>query len=175
MACSQFFKHRFVEEETMSRRNIYPAGAHEESDFSFGSEYVRDERAYRPSRLSHQSGSRPWIGVGDSSFSGDQGGRSYSSSDYSENPSYEDESRQSFAGIGPQGYRLSDERIMEDIHEQLTDAHDVDATAICVECNDGEILLTGTVTDRESKRRAEDIVESCFGVRDVQNQLRVRY
>jgi len=155
-------------------RNIYPAGAHEESDFSFGSEYIRDERAYRPSRLSQQTGSRPWIGVGESSFSGDQGGRSYSSSDYSENPSYADESRESFAGRGPQGYRRSDDRIMEDINQHLTDAHDVDATDICVECKDGEVVLKGTVADRESKRRAEDIAEACFGVRDVQNQLRIQ-
>jgi hypothetical protein len=158
-------------------RNIYPAGAHEESDFSFGSDYVRDERAYRPSRLSNPSGSRPWIGVGESSYSGDQGGRSYSSSDYSENPSYTDESslsRPSFAGRGPQGYRRSDERIIEDINEHLTQSHDVDATDIRVECNEGEVVLKGTVADRESKRHAEDIAESCFGVTDVQNQLRVQ-
>jgi hypothetical protein len=162
-------------------RNIYPAGAHEESDFSFGSDYVRDERAYRPSRLSHQSGSRSWIGVGESSFSGDQGGRSYSSSEYNENPSYADENygetsvpRQSFAGLGPQGYRRSDERITEDINEHLTQAHDVDATGISVECKEGEVVLKGTVADRESKRCAEDIAESCFGVKDVQNQLRIQ-
>jgi len=160
--------------EGTMKRNIYPAGAHEESDFSFGSEYVRDERAYRPSRLSQQSGSRPWIGVGESSFSGDHGGRPYSGSDYTESPSYTDESGQSFAGVGPRDYRRSDERIMEDIHEYLTDAHDVDATDICVECNDGEVVLKGNVSDRESRRRAEDIVESCSGVRNVQNQLRVQ-
>lgn len=34
--------------------------------------------------------------------------------------------------------------------------------------------LKGTVADRESKRRGKDIVESCFGVKDVQNQLRVQ-
>src|SRR3954469_21850810 len=157
-----------------NRFRSYPAGAHEESDFSFGSEYVRDERAYRPSRLSQQSGSRPWTGVGESSYSGDHGGRAYSSSDYSESPSYTDESGQSFAGIGPQNYRRPDERILEEIHEHLTDDHDVDATDISVECRDGEVVLTGNVADRESKRRAEDIAASCFGVRDVQNRLRVQ-
>jgi hypothetical protein len=196
-------------------QNNYVPGAHEESDFSFGSDYVRDERSYRPSRLSRQSGSRSWIGVGDSSYSGDQGGRAYSSDEYNENPSYMEDrpgreyagtpddvsrfdyrrlqrlgafgvagtgqsngqtspSRQSFAGRGPQGYKRSDERIMEDINEHLTTDHDVDASNIRVECNEGEVILKGTVTDRHSKRRAEDIAESCSGVKDVQNQLRIQ-
>jgi len=157
-------------------------GIHEESDFSFGSDYVRDERAYRPSRLSRQGGSRSWIGVGESSFSGDQGGRSYSSGEYTENPSYADtsnndsrgQSRPSFAGRGPQGYKRSDERILEDINEQLTQDHDVDASGICVECRDGEVVLSGTVIDRDAKRRAEDIAEWCSGVKDVQNRLRIQ-
>jgi hypothetical protein len=158
-------------------------GIHEESDFSFGSDYIRDDRAYRPSRLSRQSGSRSWIGVGESSFSGDQGGRSYSSGEYIENPSYAGtsnvdsrlgESRPSFAGRGPQGYKRSDERIIEDISERLTQDHDVDASRICVECRDGDVMLTGTVTDRDAKRRAEDIAEWCSGVKDVQNRLRIQ-
>jgi hypothetical protein len=168
-------------EETMSQSRF--RGIHEESDFSFGSDYIRDDRAYRPSRLSRQSGSRSWVGVGESSFSGDQGGRSYSSGEYNENPSYagtsnEDsrfgQTRPSFAGRGPQGYKRSDERIIEDINEHLTQDHDVDASGICVECRNGEVVLTGTVTDRDAKRRAEDIAEWCSGVKDVQNQLRIQ-
>jgi hypothetical protein len=162
-------------------RNRYIHGVHEESDFSFGSDYIRDERAYRPSRLSHQSGSRSWVGVGESSFSGDAGGRSYSGNEYGENPSYiedvpghEYDARPSFAGRGPQGYKRSDERIVEDINERLTMDHDVDAYAITVECKDGDVVLKGFVTDRYARRRAEDIAESCFGVRDVQNQLRIQ-
>ena len=82
--------------------------------------------------------------------------------------------RQSFAGKGPQGYRRSDERITEDINEQLTQDHMVDATGISVETQNGEVTLKGTVTDRQSKRRAEEIAESCSGVKDVQNQLRIK-
>jgi hypothetical protein len=33
--------------------------------------------------------------------------------------------------------------------------------------------MTGTVQSRDEKRRAEEIAESCPGVKDVQNQLRV--
>jgi hypothetical protein len=35
------------------------------------------------------------------------------------------------------------------------------------------VTLTGKVKNRDEKRRAEDIVEACSGVRDVHNQLRV--
>ena len=80
----------------------------------------------------------------------------------------------SFAGRGPQGYKRSDERITEDVNEALTQDHELDASNITVEVQNGEIILKGTVTDRESKRRAEDIAESCSGVREVQNQLRIK-
>jgi osmotically-inducible protein OsmY len=83
-------------------------------------------------------------------------------------------SQGAFAGRGPQGYKRSDERITEDINEDLTQHPDIDASNISVEVQNGEVTLKGTVPDREMKRRAEDIAESCSGVKDVQNQLRVK-
>ena len=83
-------------------------------------------------------------------------------------------SRPSFAGRGPQGYKRSDDRIVEDINEAMTRDHDLDATNISVEAKDGEVILKGSVSDRESKRRAEEIAESCSGVQDVQNQIRIK-
>ena len=82
--------------------------------------------------------------------------------------------RQSFAGRGPQGYRRSDERITEDINEELTRNDELDASGISVEVKNGEVVLKGTVSDRDSKRRAEEIAESCSGVKDVQNQIRIK-
>ena len=38
----------------------------------------------------------------------------------------------------------------------------------------GEVTLNGTVTGRDAKRRAEDIVEDLSGVKHVQNNLRVQ-
>lgn len=76
-------------------------------------------------------------------------------------------------GRGPRNYRRSDERITEDVNEQLTQHGDIDATEINVTSNNGEVTLTGTVDDRRQKRMAEDVAESVSGVHDVHNQLRV--
>ena len=83
-------------------------------------------------------------------------------------------SQGAFAGRGPQGYKRSDERITEDVNETLTQDSDIDATNITVEVQNGEVTLKGSVSDREAKRRAEDLAESCSGVREVQNQLRIK-
>ncbi len=34
--------------------------------------------------------------------------------------------------------------------------------------------MTGTVDSREAKRYAEEAVENCFGVKDVENRLKVK-
>lgn len=79
-----------------------------------------------------------------------------------------------FRGKGPRGYSRSDERVREDVCDALTENDDVDATDVEVSVQAGEVTLTGTVQDRRQKRVAEDIVETCRGVKDVHNQLRIR-
>jgi osmotically-inducible protein OsmY len=79
----------------------------------------------------------------------------------------------SYRGLGPKNYTRSDERIREDLNEKLTDAHDIDASGLSVEVNNGVATLTGSVAQRWMKHRAEDLAESCSGVRDVNNQIRV--
>lgn len=78
------------------------------------------------------------------------------------------------AGKGPKGYVRSDERIREDICDCLTIDSHIDASDVEIEVKGGEVHLGGWVLDRLSRRRAEDIAESCSGVRHVQNNLRVR-
>ncbi len=80
----------------------------------------------------------------------------------------------SFYGRGPRGYRRSDERIKDDIHDRLTFDPEVDAELIVVEVLEGEVTLRGEVDDRDQKRRAEDLVESVPGVRDVSNHIKVK-
>jgi len=80
----------------------------------------------------------------------------------------------SHAGKGPKGYRRSDERIQEDVSEALTQHHELDASDIEVKVNNGEVILSGSVAERQFKRMAEDIAERCPGVRDVRNDIRVQ-
>jgi len=77
-------------------------------------------------------------------------------------------------GKGPVNYVRSDERIRDNICEALTDDDHIDASAIEVIVHDGEVTLTGTVDDRETKRAAEDCIWHIGGVKDVQNNLRLR-
>ena len=77
-------------------------------------------------------------------------------------------------GRGPRGYQRSDERLLEDVSDRLTDDPYLDASEIQVSVTDGEVSLTGSVDRREARRRAEDLAESVPGVRYVMNSLRVR-
>ncbi|NTS42513.1 BON domain-containing protein [Flavisolibacter sp. BT320] len=79
----------------------------------------------------------------------------------------------SHRGKGPSDYRRSQDRIREDICDRLTDDDRVDASNISVQIDSDAVILSGTVNSREEKRRAEDLVESVSGVRNVENRLRV--
>jgi osmotically-inducible protein OsmY len=76
-------------------------------------------------------------------------------------------------GLGPKGYKRSDDRISDDAHERLTDDTWLDASSISISVSGGEVTLSGTVDNREAKHRAERIVEDISGVNHVQNNLRL--
>ena len=142
-----------------------------------------DRDAYRGSRLENygtSSTDQSWRGNRN-----DYTGAGFYRNDYdrsdrdfsSDRNRYEEESFgdkvKNFFGIGPKGYRRSDERIREDISERLEDHPRIDASNIDVQVSDGEVTLSGTTPDRQSKRLAEDVCEECRGVKDVHNQVRV--
>lgn len=80
-----------------------------------------------------------------------------------------------YAGVGPQGYTRSADRLREDIIQRLTRHGHLNAANIDVAVNDQcEVTLTGEVDDRQAKRLAEDVAESVWGVNDIHNQIRVR-
>jgi len=81
--------------------------------------------------------------------------------------------QQSYRGKGPKNYSRSDDRIKEDINDRLSDDPWIDATEIDVSVTNGEVVLTGTVSERGEKRRAEDVAEMVSGVKHVENRLRV--
>ncbi|KER38069.1 hypothetical protein AL00_01695 [Sphingobium indicum F2] len=77
-------------------------------------------------------------------------------------------------GRGPKGYARSDERIREDVCDRLSDDPWLDASNLEVSVANGEVTLSGSVSDRSAKRRAEDCVENVSGIKHVQNNLRVQ-
>ena len=83
------------------------------------------------------------------------------------------EPQTTYAGRGPKDYQRSDDRIREEICDCMTDDPMLDASEITVVVNKGEVNLSGLVTSRDQKRRAEDVAERISGVKDVTNQLRV--
>jgi len=79
-----------------------------------------------------------------------------------------------FSGRGPRNFKRSDQRIEEDINEQLTRHPTLDASDIEVTVQNCEVTLRGNVDRREAKRIAEDIADGVFGVKDVNNQIKVK-
>ena len=79
----------------------------------------------------------------------------------------------SHRGRGPKGYARSDDRIREDVSDRLGDDWMVDASEVEVTVESGEVALSGTVTSRDQRRRAEDVAKSVSGVKHVQNNLRI--
>jgi osmotically-inducible protein OsmY len=93
-----------------------------------------------------------------------------------DDPNYLDPNRSATRGargLGPQGYKRSDERINEEAHERLTDDTWLDASNIGISVSGGEVTLSGTVESREAKHRSERLVEDLSGVNHVQNNLRI--
>ena len=80
-----------------------------------------------------------------------------------------------YVGLGPKGYRRSDERIHEEVSDRLMTHPDVDASEMEVRVAKGIVTLVGTVDDRHQKRIAEFIAEDVVGVDDVYNELKVRH
>lgn len=106
-----------------------------------------------------RSGEEHWQGQGGEMGRADQNGGQ--------------QGQRGFRGRGPKGYQRSDDRLREVICEKLTDDDRIDAGEVSVEVKNGEVKLTGTVSDRQTKYHIEELVEDCTGVKDVDNQLRV--
>jgi hypothetical protein len=100
-------------------------------------------------------------------------GDPYNRSDYHRSRDGDWARRGRYTGIGPKGYRRSDERIRDEVCERLTRHGLIDAGRIRVQVRDGEVTLQGTVHDWRTKRMAEDTAASVAAVWDVHNLLRL--
>lgn len=93
-------------------------------------------------------------------------------------PGPEDDSEMPLAGehmeCGPRGYCPPDERIHEDVCEQMTEHPYLDCSDIEVTVEGGDVVLEGTVRDAHLKHLAEDVAYGVRGVREVHNEIRVR-
>ena len=78
-----------------------------------------------------------------------------------------------YVGLGPEGYSRSDERIREDIWEELTRRRDIDPHRVAVTVRDGEVTLEGSVENLEMRRLVDDVASSCTGVTQVNDRLRL--
>lgn len=74
---------------------------------------------------------------------------------------------------GPKGYTRSDERIREDICEQLYRRIDLEVADVSVQVSGGVAVLEGSVPQRYMKYAIEDVCEHTLGVSDINNRLRV--
>jgi len=77
-----------------------------------------------------------------------------------------------FIGKGPKGFVRSDDRIEEEIAQRLAHGY-LDASDIEVIVKNGEVTLQGTVATKDDRRLAEDLIEGCFGMKEVDNRLKV--
>lgn len=75
-------------------------------------------------------------------------------------------------GKGPAAQR-SDDQIKSSVEVALTDDPWLDASSIQVSAQHGVVTLTGNVAAHADKRRAENLTDRVWGVRDVQNTLQI--
>lgn len=78
-----------------------------------------------------------------------------------------------FFGKGPKGYTRSDELIYEEVTQRLSEGY-LDASGLEVSVKAGEVILQGSVATGRDRRLAEELIEHCRGVRDIDNRLEVQ-
>jgi hypothetical protein len=151
----EYRRQRYLYDQRFRETDRQPGGDRDyRNDMRNLSEYGYGSAWSEPTR-------RTWDVRGDESY------------DWGEHSREDNQSWGEHRGKGPKGYKRLDERIREEINEVLSDDHQLDASEIIVSVDDGEVSLSGTVTDRASKRRAEDLVEQVSGVTNVENRIRI--
>lgn len=168
-----------------------------------GEQWPSDDRRYAGSRLPHPDEARfgrhdprrrdleaPSFGEAGNSYPRDFGAEGYGRYGYADaRAGSERHVREAWAGgyagrgstvrrpdhrgRGPKSYTRSDDRILEDVNDRLSDDGHIDASDIEVEVKDGEVTLSGHVASRFAKRHAEDLTWLVSGVKQCQNNLRV--
>jgi hypothetical protein len=79
-----------------------------------------------------------------------------------------------YVGRGPQGWRRSDARLLEEVSERLSEDRLLDARHIEVEVADGVVTLRGAVHGPADVTLAEMLARRTPGVQEVRNELTVQ-
>lgn len=75
---------------------------------------------------------------------------------------------------GPKGYTRSDERIREDLCDQLMSFEGGDFSEVEIDVKDGNVTLKGTINNRQAKYQIEELADNIPGVKDVTDNLKVK-
>lgn len=75
---------------------------------------------------------------------------------------------------GPKGYQRSDQRMREDICDQLMRTGHIDSSDVTVEVNGAKVQLDGSVPARWMKHVIENLADACPGVQDIENRISVK-
>lgn len=137
------------------------------------------DRRFAPARA-HFDGHRSWDPEDRDAFwrRGEYGSRLYGNVQGATTPTEAPAVRRPGAGRagrrGPKGYVRSDERLRDDICERLSNEAWIDLSEVEVHVNDGHVRLEGEVPDRFSKHAIEDIADFAWGVKEIENRIRIR-
>jgi osmotically-inducible protein OsmY len=75
---------------------------------------------------------------------------------------------------GPKGYQRTDQRMREDICDQLMRTGHIDSSDVTVEVSGAKVRLDGSVPARWMKHAIEDVADGCPGVQDIENRISVK-
>lgn len=155
-------------------------GQGERSYGSHGYGSGREYRGYEGGESGRRAGMRHWErGYGEgyglsSGYADEQAyGTRYGADESASRGGMSRTAGRSYRGMGPRSYTRSDERLLEDVNERLTEDDYLDASDVSVRCVNGVITLEGTVAERWMKHRAEDLADASSGVKQVDNRIQV--
>src|SRR5512146_1667616 len=75
---------------------------------------------------------------------------------------------------GPKGYQRTDQRMREDICDQLMRTGHIDSSDVTVEVSGAKVQLDGSVPARWMKHAIENLADVCPGVQDIKNRISVK-
>lgn len=78
-----------------------------------------------------------------------------------------------YSGIGPKSYQRSDESLLEHISEALTWSPEVDASEITIAVKNGDVILSGTVPEREMIYLVDELMEEIHGIKNIDNHIKL--